>query len=187
VLEHTLYFDTVGAARAAGIALSQTTLDCCHVRVHSTGEFPSLSFATTYELDGATQIALENRVQSICGEFNRMPPRGAVFGAIPLVRSRGWMTEQDRRMAAVFAGQRSAASDQRRGLTCHMGGMKIRQLKAILRHRGYHCRRGHGSHSVWTHPLMPHRPIVLARRDGEDAPHYIVRRVLGRRRKRGAG
>jgi hypothetical protein len=37
--------------------------------------------------------------------------------------------------------------------------MKIRELKTILQRRGYTVRPGKGSHSIWTHPDQPEKPV----------------------------
>ncbi|GHO88039.1 type II toxin-antitoxin system HicA family toxin [Dictyobacter formicarum] len=58
--------------------------------------------------------------------------------------------------------------------------MKIRELKAILRRRGYHVRRGKGSHTVWTHPAHPEKPIILNGSDNDDAHPYQVATVYPR-------
>lgn len=56
---------------------------------------------------------------------------------------------------------------------------KIRQLKADLRRLGFNedTVGGKGSHSKWTHPLLPGITIVLSGRDGDDARHYQERDV----------
>ncbi|TMC16392.1 MAG: type II toxin-antitoxin system HicA family toxin [Chloroflexi bacterium] len=56
--------------------------------------------------------------------------------------------------------------------------MKIRTLRQILRRRGYEKRPGRGSHSVWTHPRAPDKPIVLCGSANDDAHPYLVARVL---------
>lgn len=48
---------------------------------------------------------------------------------------------------------------------------KIRELKADLRKAGYIERQGKGSHTVWSHPLVPER-ITLSGADGADAKRY---------------
>ena len=55
--------------------------------------------------------------------------------------------------------------------------MKMRRLKALLRRRGYLCRPGKGSHSVWTQPAWPTSRLVLHGADGEDARPYQEARV----------
>jgi len=52
--------------------------------------------------------------------------------------------------------------------------MKVRALKAMLRRRGFVCRSGKGSHSVWTHPERPNSQLVLSGADGSDARRYQV-------------
>lgn len=65
--------------------------------------------------------------------------------------------------------------------------MKIRELKALLRKRGYHVRPGKGSHSIWTHPAQPGKPIVLNGSDSENArPWQIARVCRGQRYHRSA-
>jgi len=53
---------------------------------------------------------------------------------------------------------------------------KIREIKAMLTAAGFVGRSGKGSHSNWKHPLLP-LVITIARKDGEDAPHYLERKV----------
>ena len=55
--------------------------------------------------------------------------------------------------------------------------MKMRNLKALLRRRGYISRPGKGSHSIWTHPTRPASRLVLHGTDGEDAKPYQIRRA----------
>jgi predicted RNA binding protein YcfA (HicA-like mRNA interferase family) len=55
--------------------------------------------------------------------------------------------------------------------------MKIRRLKTILRRRGYRMRPGKGSHSIWTHPDQPEKPVVLHGAGSDDAAPYQVARV----------
>jgi hypothetical protein len=54
---------------------------------------------------------------------------------------------------------------------------KLRQLKADSRDFGFEedTRGGKGSHSKWTHPLLPGLTIVLSGRDSEDAKPYQER------------
>jgi predicted RNA binding protein YcfA (HicA-like mRNA interferase family) len=54
---------------------------------------------------------------------------------------------------------------------------KKRQVKADLRKLGFHedKRGGKGSHSKWTHPLLPGLTIVIAGHDGDDAKPYDER------------
>ena len=62
---------------------------------------------------------------------------------------------------------------------------KIRELKADLQRAGFEWRPGKGSHTVWTHPLLPSDKVTLAGNDGDDARHYHernVRRVLAKLR-----
>ncbi len=53
---------------------------------------------------------------------------------------------------------------------------KIRQIKAMLKEAGFVVRPGKGSHSNWKHPLLP-LVITIARKDGDDAPRYLERKV----------
>jgi predicted RNA binding protein YcfA (HicA-like mRNA interferase family) len=55
--------------------------------------------------------------------------------------------------------------------------MKYRRLKAILRGRGYTCRQGKGSHSIWTHPTQPYARLVLAGANGSDVKAYQFARL----------
>jgi predicted RNA binding protein YcfA (HicA-like mRNA interferase family) len=53
---------------------------------------------------------------------------------------------------------------------------KIRELKAMLLKAGFAYTPGKGSHGKWQHPLL-NRPIIVARKDGDDAPLYLERQV----------
>ena len=55
---------------------------------------------------------------------------------------------------------------------------KIRQLRADLAHHGFAEERGRGkgSHTYWTHSLLPY-PVVLSGHDGDDAAPYQERAV----------
>lgn len=53
---------------------------------------------------------------------------------------------------------------------------KIRELKKLLLKAGFTYRQGKGSHQVWNHPLLI-QPIVIARKDGDDAPLYLETQV----------
>jgi predicted RNA binding protein YcfA (HicA-like mRNA interferase family) len=53
---------------------------------------------------------------------------------------------------------------------------KIREIKRLLLNTGFTWRQGKGSHTVWKHPLL-NEPIVIARKDGEDAPLYLEKQV----------
>ena len=55
--------------------------------------------------------------------------------------------------------------------------VKMRELKAILRHAGFSCRSGKGSHTVWSHPDLSQFDITLSGRDGEDAKPYQIKKV----------
>ena len=54
---------------------------------------------------------------------------------------------------------------------------KIRQLKAILQKAGFVYRPAKGSHTFWTHPLIPDEPVTIAGKDGDDAPRYLEKQV----------
>jgi predicted RNA binding protein YcfA (HicA-like mRNA interferase family) len=54
---------------------------------------------------------------------------------------------------------------------------KIRELKALLLKSGFTYKSGKGSHSKWEHSLLD-RPIIIARKDGADAPRYLERQVM---------
>jgi len=54
---------------------------------------------------------------------------------------------------------------------------KIRQLKAILQKAGFVYRSAKGSHTFWTHPLIPDEPVTIAGKDGDDAPRYLEKQV----------
>jgi hypothetical protein len=54
---------------------------------------------------------------------------------------------------------------------------KIRDLKADLRAVGARWHSGKGSHTVWSHPLVPGFEVVLAGSDGDDAKRYQERDV----------
>lgn len=49
---------------------------------------------------------------------------------------------------------------------------KIREIKKILLKAGFDYRQGKGSHQVWEHPNLSQK-IVIARKDGDDAPLYL--------------
>jgi predicted RNA binding protein YcfA (HicA-like mRNA interferase family) len=58
---------------------------------------------------------------------------------------------------------------------------KVRQLKADLRKAGFVWRPGKGSHTVWTHLLLPADSVTLSGNDGDDAQPFQekdVRRIL---------
>lgn len=48
---------------------------------------------------------------------------------------------------------------------------KIRELKSLLLKAGFTCRSGKGSHTVWSHPLLPGK-LTLSGKDGADAKPY---------------
>ncbi|BBD66669.1 YcfA family protein [Nostoc commune NIES-4072] len=54
---------------------------------------------------------------------------------------------------------------------------KIRELKAILLKAGFVYRPAKGSHTFWTHPLIPDEPVTIAGKDGDDAPRYLEKQV----------
>lgn len=54
---------------------------------------------------------------------------------------------------------------------------KIREIKAMLKKAGFTDRPGKGSHTFWTHPLLPNEPITVAGKDGDDALRYLEKRV----------
>jgi predicted RNA binding protein YcfA (HicA-like mRNA interferase family) len=48
---------------------------------------------------------------------------------------------------------------------------KIRELKATLERAGFTYRSGKGSHTVWSHPLLPYS-LTISGKDGSDADRY---------------
>ncbi|WP_448269068.1 type II toxin-antitoxin system HicA family toxin [Nostoc sp. DSM 114159] len=54
---------------------------------------------------------------------------------------------------------------------------KIKELKAILLKAGFIYRPAKGSHTFWTHPLIPDEPVTIAGKDGDDAPRYLEKQV----------
>jgi len=56
---------------------------------------------------------------------------------------------------------------------------KVRQLLADLRRAGFEQlpRRGKGSHTVWSHPLVPDQQPTIAGQEGDDAKPYQEREV----------
>ncbi|MDJ0601458.1 MAG: type II toxin-antitoxin system HicA family toxin [Crocosphaera sp.] len=48
---------------------------------------------------------------------------------------------------------------------------KIRELKSMLLKAGFNYRSGKGSHTVWSHPLLPYS-LTLSGKDGADADRY---------------
>lgn len=48
---------------------------------------------------------------------------------------------------------------------------KIRELKAMLLKAKFSYRSGKGSHTVWSHPLLPYS-LTLSGKDGADADRY---------------
>ncbi len=59
---------------------------------------------------------------------------------------------------------------------------KIRELKKLLLDAGFTLRQGKGSHQVWSHSLLS-QPIVIARKDGDDAPLYLEKQVNAARKE----
>jgi predicted RNA binding protein YcfA (HicA-like mRNA interferase family) len=53
---------------------------------------------------------------------------------------------------------------------------KIRELKSLLLKAGFMWEPGKGSHTKWTHPLLPGK-LVLSGKDGADAKPYQERDV----------
>ncbi|MEC4985219.1 MAG: type II toxin-antitoxin system HicA family toxin [Oscillatoria sp. PMC 1068.18] len=49
---------------------------------------------------------------------------------------------------------------------------KIRELKKMLLKAGFTYRPGKGSHTKWTHPLLPGDTTVISGNDGSDAKIY---------------
>ncbi len=54
--------------------------------------------------------------------------------------------------------------------------VKIRDLKRELRRAGFVWRPGKGSHTVWSHPLLPDT-WTMSGNDGDDAQRYQEREV----------
>lgn len=54
---------------------------------------------------------------------------------------------------------------------------KIRELKAMLQKAGFVYRPAKGSHTFWTHLLIPDEPVTVAGKDGDDAPRYLEKQV----------
>lgn len=48
---------------------------------------------------------------------------------------------------------------------------KIKELKSLLLRAGFIFSSGKGSHTKWSHPLLPGK-IVLSGSDGTDAKYY---------------
>ncbi|NET39091.1 MAG: type II toxin-antitoxin system HicA family toxin [Cyanothece sp. SIO1E1] len=53
---------------------------------------------------------------------------------------------------------------------------KIRAVKQQLQKAGFQSKPGKGSHVKWKHPLLA-KVIVIARKDGDDAPLYLEKQV----------
>lgn len=60
---------------------------------------------------------------------------------------------------------------------------KIRELKQILSKVGFSYRQGKGSHTIWSHPLLPDEPLTIAGKDGDDAKTYLEQAVNKRLQK----
>jgi predicted RNA binding protein YcfA (HicA-like mRNA interferase family) len=63
---------------------------------------------------------------------------------------------------------------------------KIRDLKRQLRQAGFSWRTGKGSHTVWTHPVLPRDELTISGNDGDDAKKYQeldVRNILKKLRE----
>jgi len=54
---------------------------------------------------------------------------------------------------------------------------KIRELKSLLLKAGFNYRPGKGSHTIWSHPLLPGEPVTVAGKDGDDAKLYLEKEV----------
>ena len=55
--------------------------------------------------------------------------------------------------------------------------VKVRELKAILSRAGFYWRSAKGSHTYWTHPLLPGFRLSISGKDGQDAEKYQIRAV----------
>ena len=54
---------------------------------------------------------------------------------------------------------------------------KIRELKVWMRREGSVFRPAKGSHTFWTHPLLPDETLTISGHDGDDAKPYQVHEV----------
>jgi predicted RNA binding protein YcfA (HicA-like mRNA interferase family) len=63
--------------------------------------------------------------------------------------------------------------------------VKVRELKAMLSRAGFDWRPAKGSHTYWTHPLLPDFRLSIAGKDGQDAEKYQIRAVKDALRKIG--
>ena len=54
---------------------------------------------------------------------------------------------------------------------------KIRELKNLLLKAGFTDEPGKGSHTKWSHPLLPGK-VILSGKDGNDAKPYQERDVI---------
>ncbi|MGK7944943.1 MAG: type II toxin-antitoxin system HicA family toxin [Microcystaceae cyanobacterium] len=50
----------------------------------------------------------------------------------------------------------------------------------ILLKAGFTYRQGKGSHTIWTHPLLPNEPVTIAGKDGNDAKQYLEKQIKKR-------
>ncbi|NDJ16079.1 type II toxin-antitoxin system HicA family toxin [Myxacorys almedinensis] len=53
---------------------------------------------------------------------------------------------------------------------------KIREIKKLLLKAGFDHWQGKGSHQIWKHPHLKEK-IVIAKKDGADAPSYLEKQV----------
>ncbi|MFM6192339.1 MAG: type II toxin-antitoxin system HicA family toxin [Planktothrix sp.] len=54
---------------------------------------------------------------------------------------------------------------------------KIRELKSLLLKAGFTDEPGKGSHTKWSHPLLPGK-VILSGKDSNDAKPYQERDVI---------
>ena len=54
---------------------------------------------------------------------------------------------------------------------------KVREIKREMRREGAGWRPAKGSHTYWTHPLVPGESVTISGNDGDDALPYQVRDV----------
>ena len=52
---------------------------------------------------------------------------------------------------------------------------KVRELKADLRRAGFVYRAAKGSHTFWSHPLLPGDRVTVSGNDGDDVEPYQER------------
>jgi len=60
---------------------------------------------------------------------------------------------------------------------------KIRELKSMLLKAGFIYRPAKGSHTFWTHELLPEEPVTISGKDGDDAKPYLEKEVKQRLKK----